>query len=83
MRTTVTLDPDVAAMVTRSMEQRGLSFREVINDSLRRALALGGVAQVSTPTFAMGPPRIALGRALQLAGELEDEETLRKLATQL
>ena len=33
-----------------------------------------------TPTFDMGRPAVPLEKALHLAGELEDEELIRKLA---
>ena len=38
IRTTVTLDDDVAARVKRESQTRGLSFRETLNELLRFAL---------------------------------------------
>jgi plasmid stability protein len=38
IRTTVTLDDDVAARVRRESLSRGASFRETLNDLLRTAL---------------------------------------------
>ncbi|MDE0442121.1 MAG: hypothetical protein OXL38_08385 [Gammaproteobacteria bacterium] len=38
MRTTLTLDPDVAAMARRMQRTCGGSFKAVINDALRRGL---------------------------------------------
>lgn len=38
MRTTLTLDEDVAARVRREMRRSGMSFKETINTLLRRAL---------------------------------------------
>jgi hypothetical protein len=79
VRTTVTLDPDVAALVNRAMKERGLTFKEALNDAVRAGL--GGSAQErrswTTPSD-MGRPAVNLDRALQLAGELEDEELVRK-----
>ena len=39
MRTTITLDPDVAAALTRLRGERGGSVSEVVNDLVREALA--------------------------------------------
>jgi hypothetical protein len=81
MRTTVTLDADVAELLRRSMRERKSSFKEALNDAVRAALLPGGVApRVDTPTFEMGEPLVPLDRAIQLVAELEDGETLRKLA---
>jgi hypothetical protein len=38
VRTTLTLDEDVAAKLKEEMRQRGNSFKEVVNDVLRRGL---------------------------------------------
>lgn len=79
MRTTVTLDPDVEALVKRRMHERGLSFKEAVNSAIRAGLA-GPDTQFETPVFDMGEPAVPLTKALQLAGELEDEELSRRLA---
>ncbi len=39
MRTTVTLDDDVAAELERRREERGLSFKQAINEALRVGMA--------------------------------------------
>jgi hypothetical protein len=39
MRTTLTLDDDVAAKLRAEMRRSGCSFKEVVNDVLRRGLA--------------------------------------------
>ena len=36
MRTTVTLDPDVERLVRDVMRERGLSFKQALNEALRR-----------------------------------------------
>lgn len=38
MRTTITLDKDVAAIITRLRKTKNLSLRQIINDSLREGL---------------------------------------------
>ncbi len=39
MRTTITLDDDVAAKLTSLARRTGRAFRAVVNDTLRRGLA--------------------------------------------
>lgn len=39
MRTTLTLDEDVAAKLREEMRRSGLSFKELVNNLLRRAMA--------------------------------------------
>ena len=80
MRTTVTLDPDAYALVRKLMRERGITFKEAVNQAIRQGLAPKRRRRVSFPTYDMGEPRIELTKALQLAGELEDEEILRKMA---
>ena len=82
MRTTVTLDPDVDALVRRVMRERGLSFKEAVNEAIRAGLAPRSEQPTTgTRTFRMAfNPTIPLDKALRLSGELEDEELTRKLA---
>jgi len=81
MRTTVTLDPDVVAELRRVAHERGTSFKEVLNDAIRAGLSTSGSAKpYQTPSRSLGlRPGINLDKALQLAGELEDSEIVRKL----
>jgi len=79
-RTTITLDPDVAAMVRRAMAERGVGFKEAVNDALRSGLGRAAPVRFRTPTFRMGRGAVPLDKALQLAGTLEDEELARRLA---
>lgn len=80
MRTTVTLEPDVEALVKRMMRERDISFKQAVNDGLRAGLAGEARQPFRTATFSMGHPRVPLDKALQLAGQMEDEEILRKMA---
>ncbi len=82
MRTTVTLDPDVETLVRQRMQERGVSFKAAVNDALRAGLTVGRrSAEVTrTPTVDLGVPVVSLDRALALAGELEDDEIVRKTA---
>jgi len=81
MRTTITLDPDVHALVKKLMRERGIGFKKAVNLAIRSGIAPrpDGPPAV-TPTFDLGEPTVPLEKALRLAGELEDEELLRKLA---
>ena len=78
MRTTVTLDPDVEALLRKRMEERGISFKRALNDAIREGSTSGERPPFHTRTRRMGVPSVNLDRALQLAGELEDEELIRK-----
>lgn len=81
MRTTVTLDPDAEMLLRRRMRERGQSFKQTLNEAIRNGLAPSGGASAErfrTPTADLGVPVVNLDRALRLAGELEDEELLRK-----
>jgi len=82
VRTTITLDPDVKALLDRVASERGMSFKETVNAALRQGLAPSGsrAAGHRTATYAMGAPQIDLTKALALAGQLEDDELTRKLA---
>lgn len=78
MRTTVTLDPDTAALVRRRMREHGVSFKQALNDAVRAGAGNQG-EPFRTATADLGTPSVNLDRALVLAGELEDEELTRKM----
>ena len=80
MRTTVTLDPDVDALLRKLMAERGLSFKQALNEAVRSGLATDRPRRrFRQPTFQMGQPPVSLVKALVLAGDLEDEELVRKI----
>jgi hypothetical protein len=78
MRTTITLDPDVAGLVKTAMKERRVSFKTAVNDAIRSALQ-SARSPFETPTFSMGNPAVDLTKALAIAAELEDRELVRKL----
>ena len=81
VRTTVTLDPDVAALVRRAMQERGLTFKQALNDAVRAGVASAADrSPAEFPTYDMGPPLVDVTKALRLAGELEDQERASRLA---
>ena len=79
MRTTVTLDADTESVVRRRMAERGVSFKQALNDAIREGAAPRMHADVAFPTFSMGEPRVDLDQALQVAGDLEDQELVRRM----
>jgi hypothetical protein len=80
MRTTVTLDPDTEQLIRRRMRERGLSFKEALNDAIRSG-ARDTSAPFRTETASMGRSSVNLDRALEIAGALEDDELVRKMRT--
>jgi hypothetical protein len=83
MRTTLTLDPDVAAKLKDEARRQGVSFKEAVNSNLRRGLAAAGpaAAPYRVPSRSMGAkPGLDLDQARDLADRLEDEEVLRKMS---
>lgn len=82
MRTTVTLDPDVQALLKKAIRERDSSFKQVLNDGLRRGLGSSHAPKrkpFKPLTFDMGLPLIDLAKATALAGELEDLEYIAKM----
>lgn len=83
MRTTVTLDPDVEALLRKAMRERGLSFKQALNEAVRAGLAARpSPRRYRARTFDMGMPApgIDLDKAIALAAALEDEEIIRKMS---
>lgn len=81
MRTTVTLDPDVEALVKQVMRERGVTFKAALNDAVRSGLAPRRRAPFRQRTFAMGfRPDVNYDKSLRLASAIEDEEVVRKLS---
>jgi Arc/MetJ family transcription regulator len=81
VRTTVTLDPDTRLLVERAMRERGVSFKEAVNEAIRAGLGASASAsrRYTTPRQ-LGPARIELTKALQLAADLEEDALSRRLA---
>jgi len=85
MRTTLTLDRDVAEGLRKEMRRSGQSLKATVNMALRRGLHLAG-APAKAPRFRVEPHALGLkagvdpDRLNQLVDELEVEEARRKLA---
>jgi hypothetical protein len=81
MRTTVTLDPDVADLIDALRRERGISFKAAINEAIRAGLKSRPARSFRQRSFSMGfRPEINYDHALQLANALDNQETLHKLA---
>lgn len=62
------------------MKERGLSFKEAVNEAIRHTTAIPRSRKpFKTTTFAMGRSAVNLDKALVIAGDLEDDELLRKM----
>ena len=82
MRTTVTIDRDLAAKLRRIARERGISFKDALNTALRTGIGApaGAGHPYRLPVRRLGlRPGIDLDRASHLADALEDAETIRKL----
>jgi hypothetical protein len=81
MRTTVTLTPESDAIVRRLMRERGLSFKDAVNEAIRASSGRrAGRSAFRTPTFDLGSPAVPIEKALRLAADLEDEALIRRLS---
>ena len=68
MRTTLTLDDDVAATLERVRAKGGLSLKEAVNEALRRGLQV--IEEPEAPVPRYQTPTSSLGRCL--VGTLDD-----------
>src|SRR5579864_7882531 len=71
MRTTVTLDPDVQALIETAMRERGISFKQAVNDAIRAGLAPGARRPFKQRTFNTGfYPHIDYDKVMHLVAAL-------------
>jgi hypothetical protein len=84
LRTTVTLDPDVERILKAAMRERGISFKQALNDAIRTGSRLPNPKvkrRFVQKTFSLGAEQhFRWDRALAAADAIEDEELARKLA---
>jgi plasmid stability protein len=80
VRTTVTLDDDLASRLRDAAHERGISFKAAINEAIRTGLE---GPRERTPyrltPVSMGVPATELTKATQIAAQLEDDELVRRL----
>ncbi len=85
MRTTLTLEADVARALKAAAEKKKLPFKQLVNHTLR--LGLGLEKNKPRPRFVVRPyhgglmPGIDSRKLNQLADQLEDEAALAKMLT--
>ncbi len=85
MRTTLRIDDDLLRQLKDQAHREGVRLTELVNRLIRRGLDLSRrsnrdqVEAYREKTYAMGQPAVNLDKALDLAAELEDAETLDKL----
>ena len=81
MRTTLTLDDDLAGILQRRSRKLGKSFKEIVNTTLRQGLTADFKSTNHTVTVRPhdfgASPGIDLDRLNQLADELETEEYVK------
>ncbi len=80
MRTTVTLDDDIAGRLRDVAHQRGVPFKTAINDAIRAGLDHPREPrEYRVEPKNMGSPRVDITKALELAAAMEDAEIIRKM----
>jgi hypothetical protein len=84
MRTTVRIDDDLLLDLKKRADREKLSLTKLINRVIRRGLKEASASQQKPRRFRqkthdMGPPLVDLTKALALAGQLEDEEIIKRL----
>ncbi len=86
MRTTLTLDPDVVRLLKEEEHRRRTSFKEVVNDAIRRGLSPRARAEAPGP-YRVESHRTTLRPGIdpaglnELADEMEDEALIEKMRT--
>jgi len=89
MRTTLTIEPSVAARINRLVKEEGRTMKSVINDALRAGLkSLENAPKARQKPFVVEPFNLGLlqgdyaayeGKFGQLADVLEDEEIIARM----
>ena len=55
MRTTLTLDPDVAALLRKRVARGDVSFKQAVNDAMRTGLTEDAIARKPTKRYVVQP----------------------------
>ena len=86
MRTTLTLDEQIAKALKSAAQRTGRPFKQVVNETLRAGLVAAHVSAKARP-YRVKPASLGgvmggvdLHKALRVADALEDQEIARKLA---
>jgi hypothetical protein len=79
MRTTLTLDPDVARLIDEAARRQRKPVKQIVNEALRRGLAPQAGGSQARKRFRVKPHKTTLRGGIdvasfnRLADELEDE----------
>jgi hypothetical protein len=85
MRTTLTIEPDVALQIRQRMAEKKLPLKRVVNDALRAGLSKAGKKERTTRFF-VKPwpcqflPGIDQDKLGQFLDQLDTEEIIRKMS---
>src|SRR5712692_111279 len=84
MRTTLSLDPDVAQELKSQIAERKTSLKEVVNDALRRGLAAAHRSK-SKPTFRVAPRSLGFKAGIDMnkLNQLLDESEVQEIALKM
>jgi hypothetical protein len=82
---TVRIDDDLLRDLKQRANREKTSFTKVVNQVLRKGMKAADQSEKSKRRFRqkthdMGPPLVDLTKALALAAQLEDQETIKKFA---
>jgi hypothetical protein len=83
MRTTLTLDPDVERLLADASHRERRSFKEVVNDAIRKGLSAGAGRKQARPKLPPAHatrlmPGIETSRLNALADELDTDAFIAK-----
>lgn len=84
MRTTLTLDPDVADQLKERAKREGKSFKDLVNEYLRRGMSAPSSDPAGRPVFRVVPhrggfrPGVDWTKLNQLADELETDDLISR-----
>jgi hypothetical protein len=82
MRTTVTLEPEVQALIRAAMKERGISFKEALNAAVRAGLTQSKPRRRYVQrTWPLGSEQnFRWDKGMEVSVAIEDEELARKLS---
>jgi hypothetical protein len=81
MRTTITLDDDVAALIESERARTGESFRTAVNRLLRRSVRAGSHSSPPTLPELPGRPILDVSDVSALLAALDDERRAQRSIT--
>lgn len=73
MRTTLTIDDDIAARLKAEMRRRGSSFKQAVNDALRRGLSRNPRTAIEPFVVQARPLGLRPGLNYDKVGDLLDQ----------